>query len=72
MLAIEPILAKFCLHLNFMPKSITQQEFLCLANNIIEGATIETLPKKFQKSICGNTGEKKHGKKFFYKLCEKI
>jgi hypothetical protein len=66
MLAIEPILAEFCLQLNRMAKSITQQEFLCLTNHIIEGTRIETRLKAFQQSIGGSSGETNFGKKYFY------
>jgi hypothetical protein len=68
---IEPLLAVLCRHLNRMAKSITQKEFMGLANDIIKDTPTSDKICKFQQSICGMKLEipgqpNKLGKKYFY------
>jgi hypothetical protein len=70
MAAIEPMLAEFCRHLNRMAKSITQQEFLDLANDIIVDTPTSDKVKEFQLRICGleveDGQQQRLGTKYFY------
>jgi hypothetical protein len=52
---IKPVLAEFCKRLNCMVKSINQTEILAQANDIIEGTSISSKLKDYQKNLrCWN------------------
>jgi hypothetical protein len=72
MAAIEPMLAEFCRLLNRMAKSITQQEFLELANDIIVETPTSDRVREFQQRICGvdnKSGQQRLGKNIFTTSC---
>jgi hypothetical protein len=77
MAAIEPILAELCRQLNRMAKSITQKEFMSLANDIIEDTPTAAKVKEYQRRICGltfkedETTHKQLGKKYFYNFMKR-
>jgi hypothetical protein len=74
---IEPLLAELCRHHNRMAKSITQTEFLALANDIIKDTPTSAKLIAFQTKICGlqinkNEGPNRLGKKYFYNFMNRF
>jgi hypothetical protein len=67
MIEIEPLLVELCRHLNRMALSITKEEFLALANDIIVDTPTSERLRLYHQRICGKDKlQNRLGTKYFY------